>query len=72
MALEQNEQPAGGRPPQTGVVISVIAVGAIATAVLILTLLRNVSLPLRVLLVAGELLTAALACWAISRAAKRG
>ena len=71
MALEQNDKPACGRPPQAGLVIGIIAIGAVATAVLILTLLKNVPLPLRVLLVAGELLTAALACWAISRAAKR-
>jgi hypothetical protein len=54
-----------------GLLIGVIAMGAIATAVLIFTLLKSVPLPLRALLVAGELLTAALAGWAISRAAKR-
>jgi len=39
-------------------------------AVVILTVLRDVPLPARVLLVAADLLVSALACWAISRAAK--
>jgi len=71
MALEQNEKNTGERAPQTGIVIGVIAVGAIVTAVLLLTLLRGVPLAVRVLLVAADLLIPALACWAISRAAKR-
>ncbi|HUG12695.1 MAG TPA: hypothetical protein VMM36_16895 [Opitutaceae bacterium] len=72
MALEQNDQPAGGRPPQAGLVIGVIAIGAIAMAVLILTLLRNVPIVVRTFLIAADLLISALACWAIARSAKRG
>jgi hypothetical protein len=71
MTLENQNNPAGGKPPQTGLLIGVIAVGAVATAVVILTVLRDVPLPARVLLVAADLLVSALACWAISRAAKR-
>jgi len=51
--------------------IGIIAVGAIAMAVVILTVLRDVPLPARVLLVTADLLVSALACWAISRAANR-
>lgn len=70
MPPEQSERPGRGRPPQTGLVIGIIAIGAIATAVLILTFLRGVPLAARVLLVAADLLITGLACWAISRAAK--
>jgi hypothetical protein len=71
MTLQNQNIPAGGRPPQTGLLIGIIVAGAIATAVVILTVLRDVPLPARVLLVAADLLVSALACWAISRAAKR-
>jgi hypothetical protein len=71
MTLENQNSPAGRRPPQTGLLIGIIAAGAIAMAVVILTVLKDVPMPARVLLVAADLLVSALACWAISRAGKR-
>lgn len=71
MTLENQNTPAGGKPPQTALLIAIIAAGAVAMAVAILTVLRDVPLPARVLLVAADLLVSALACWAILRAGKR-